>query len=414
MDVCSSERSGAGDEDLDMRPISRRALLISSAAATVAGCGAGSPPQRSERADEAEATAPRNERVPFHGAHQAGIVTPPQRHAHLLALDVHREGPGDLRDLLRALSQTAAALTTGTGAPAGQGTGEADGLDAARLTVTLGLGPSVFADDRFGLRRRAPETLRDLPAFRGDDLDPARCDGDLGVQVCCDDPQVAFAAVHALTLAAHGVATPRWTQAGFTSAPPGRTGRNLLGFRDGSRNLDPRTAADQLWLGAGAPPGMAGGTLMVVRRIRTLLDVWDATTLEQQERAIGRRKASGAPLQGGGERDAPDLARSTGGALVTPVNAHARLAAPESTGGARILRRGYNYTDGVDAATGQLDAGLVFVSFQRRLDQFVRIQQRLDTGGDALAKHLVTTGSAVFACPPGARRGGFVGEGLFA
>jgi len=398
-----------------MKPISRRTLLLTSAAATVAGCTASTdapvPPSRDT------GRLRRDEPIPFHGRHQAGITLPAQRHLHVVAFDVQREQLEDVRELLRVLSQTAAALTAGEQQPPGSSTGEADGLGTARLTVTIGLGSSLFAagnQDRFGLRARRPDDLHNLPSFRGDDLRRDLCGGDIGVQVCCDDPQVAFAAVHALTFAAHGLATPRWTQSGFLSAPAGHTGRNVLGFKDGTRNLDPGTAPDHLWLGSDAPAGLAGGTLMVVRRIRTLLDVWDATSVQQQEQAVGRRKATGAPLQGGREQDAPDLRGVPGGEPVTPLDAHVRLAAPESNGGARILRRSYNYTSGVDAATGQLDVGLIFISYQRRLDQFLRIQRRLDAGGDALAKHLVAVASAVFVCPPGCSSGGFVGEGLFA
>jgi deferrochelatase/peroxidase EfeB len=79
----------------------------------------------------------------------------------------------------------------------------------------------------------------------------------------------------------------------------------------------------------------------------------------------------------------------------------------------RILRRGYSYNDGVDPATSQIDAGLFFICFQRDpVRQFTAIQERLGVN-DALAKHLSHTSSAVFACPPGATPGGYVGARLF-
>ena len=76
---------------------------------------------------------------------------------------------------------------------------------------------------------------------------------------------------------------------------------------------------------------------MVVRRIRMLLDVWDATSIGEQEATIGRRKASGAPLGARNERTPADLnAITSDGAPVIPSDAHIRLAAASSNGGVRI------------------------------------------------------------------------------
>ncbi|MBV8463123.1 MAG: Dyp-type peroxidase, partial [Acidimicrobiales bacterium] len=93
------------------------------------------------------------------------------------------------------------------------------------------------------------------------------------------------------------------------------------------------------------------------------------------------------------------------GQLRIPVSAHVRQAAPSRNGGASLLRRGYTYTEGVDPTSGELDAGLFFVCFQRDpTAQFARIQQRLSEN-DALAAYLVATGSGVFACPAGVTGG---------
>jgi deferrochelatase/peroxidase EfeB len=99
------------------------------------------------------------------------------------------------------------------------------------------------------------------------------------------------------------------------------------------------------------------------------------------------------------------------GALAIPSDAHVRLAAASNNGGVRILRRGYNYADDIDPATGQRDEGLIFISYQRDPRQFVRLQRRL-AGHDALTKHILHVGSAIFACPPAAGPGGFVGDAL--
>lgn len=191
-----------------------------------------------------------------------------------------------------------------------------------------------------------------------------------------------------------------------------------MGFKDGTNNVrveDESEMNEHVWVQPGdGPAWMEGGTYMVVRRIQMLLDVWDATSLEGQERAIGRKKVSGAPLGQENEFDPVDLEAKEDGELVIPVDAHIRLASPDLNGGQRILRRGFSYTEPSQAGSGQLDAGLFFISFQRDPQrQFVPIQRRL-ASNDALNRHLLHTGSGVFACPPGVQPGGFIGEALFA
>ncbi len=285
--------------------------------------------------------------------------------------------------------------------------------------MTVGFGPSLF-DGRFGLADRRPEALIDLPAFPGDELDPARSGGDLCVQACADDAQVAFHAVRNLTRLAFGSATLRYLQTGFgrtASAGGGDpTPRNLLGFRDGTDNLvpDDPTAMDSfVWADDPDQPWMRGGSYLVARRIRVHLEAWDRSTLEDQERTIGRVKDSGAPLGARHEHDPVDLAAvDSFGDPVIPESAHIRVAAPSTNHGAALLRRGYSFVDGVDPTTGELDAGLYFLCFQRRpADQFVRVQTRL-AGQDALSAYVVHTGSAVFACPPGTVQGQRWGHGL--
>jgi deferrochelatase/peroxidase EfeB len=399
------------------RDVTRRRLLVSSltTAVVASGCGTVS-------TSEAPTPGEQNE-VPFHGEQQAGVATPPQRFLQLAAFDFAGERPEALSELLRAWTTSAASLAAGrraiTRTGVAEDTGEAQELPGSRLTVTLGLGPTLFerdSEDVLGLRDRRPAALEPLPAFATDALEPQRTQGDLALQICADDPQVALFALHTLTRTAHGVATLRWTQSGFR--PGGSaTPRNTLGFKDGTRNLDVtnrRQANQHLWVARGdGPAWMQNGTYMVARRVRTLLDVWDATTVEGQEAAVGRAKASGAPLGRRREHDAPDFNASRNGELVIPRDAHIRLAAPETNEGVRLLRRSYNYNDGADSATGQLDVGLAFISFQRDpRTQFVALQRKL-AAHDALSHHLLHTGGGVFACPTGCRPGGYLGEGLF-
>ena len=299
-------------------------------------------------------------------------------------------------------------------------TGEALGLPAARLTVTFGFGPSLF-DDRFGLAARRPQGLLDLPSFPGDALQPARSGGDLCVQACADDPVVAFHAVRNLARIASGRAALRWTQLGFgrTSVTSNgqQTLRNLQGFKDGTNNLREKNTDDMnrfVWVGAAEPQTwLHGGSFLVARRIRMLIETWDRSSLDDQQQTIGRSKSSGAPLTGEHEHDPVDLtARASDGTPVIPARAHIRLAGPTENHGTRILRRGFSYTDGIDPVTGELDAGLFFIAFQRDLRRgFIAIQDRL-AASDALNEYIEHTGSAVFAVPPGTTANGFVGDQL--
>ena len=400
-----------------MARVTRRTLLASAAGGGIAAAAAGG----FAVGRDGEHAAP-DQTVAFHGRNQAGIATPAQDRLHFAAFDVE-DGlrADDLRGLLRAWSQAAERMTAGR--PVGdangealappQDTGEALGLTPARLTVTFGLGPSLF-DERFGLADRCPSALRDLPPLPGDELDRSRSGGDLCVQACADDPQVAFHAVRNLARIGRGAVTVRWSQLGFgrtsSSSRAQATPRNLLGFKDGTANLkaeDVEALARHVWVGGdrpGEPSWLRGGTYLVARRIRMLIEVWDRTSLGDQEKTIGRHKASGAPL---GERD--EFATLKVDRL--PVASHVRLAAPSSNGGAALLRRGYSFTDGLDDRLGQLDAGLFFLSFQRDPEAFVRVQRQLGSH-DALNEYIKHVGSGVWAIPPGAPRGGWVGQTL--
>jgi deferrochelatase/peroxidase EfeB len=371
--------------------------------------------------------------IPFHGRHQAGIATPAQDRLHFAAFDLTTDRRSDLRDLLRSWSDAAARMCAGL--PVGDengdpdappdDTGESLGLGPARLTLTFGLGPSLFAragDDRFGLAARRPAPLVELPPFAGDALDPRRSGGDLSVQACGDDPQIVFHAVRNLARLGRGVTVLRWSQLGFgrtaSTSRAQATPRNLMGFKDGTNNLkleDADALREHVWVGGRDEPGwLRDGSYVVIRRIRMLLEVWDRSTLADQERTIGRSKLEGAPLGAVHEHDPVPLAeRGPDGGPIVPADAHIRLGGPPANGGARILRRGYSFTDGVDQQLGQLDAGLFFVSYQRDPRRFVDIQQRL-ARNDALNQYISHTGSAIFACPPGARPGSYVGAGLFA
>ncbi|MBU4465556.1 MAG: deferrochelatase/peroxidase EfeB [Actinobacteria bacterium] len=371
---------------------------------------------------------------PFFGAHQAGITTPVQDHMHFAAFDMADDATRhDLIELLQDWSYAASRITQGldisaSGAVGGSpqappdDTGEALGLPANALTITIGFGPGLFEKngvDRYGIAAQKPAELVDLPKFLGDDLVPMGSSGDLCIQACADDPQVAVHAVRNLSRIAFGRARIRWSQLGFgrtsktTSAQA--TPRNLFGYKDGTANIladDAAALDDHVWVDASdVPAWLAGGSYLVARKIRQTIEVWDRLRLAEQDRTIGRSKGEGAPLSGGSEFTDPDFAKKNGaGATLIDVRSHVRLAHQDFNNGVRILRRGYNFVDGNDDL-GALSAGLFFLSYQRSPEQFITLQRAL--AKDLLSEYLVHIGSAVFAVPPGAVRGSYVGAGLF-
>ncbi len=369
--------------------------------------------------------------VPFYGLHQAGITTAQQGRLMFAAFDLITDDAVDIARLLGTWAAMAARFASGQPVRSGDvgpdevppDTGEAADLGPYSLTTTVGFGPGMF-DDRFGLADRMPAALQPLGALPGDAvLRPEISGGDLCVQACADDPQVVFHAIRNFARAARGVATMRWSQLGFGPASATGAGqttpRNLFGFKDGTNNIhanDTDATAAHLWVdGSADQPWMVDGSYLVARKIRMHIQPWDAAPLAEQERVFGRVRTTGAPLSGGTEFTPLDLAvAAPGGGPVIDVAAHTRLASPEANGGIRILRRGYNYTDGQDNRTGLLDAGLFFISYQRDPHaQFAVLQTRLGTS-DLLNEYTTHLSSAVFACPPGLTGpGDWYGQALF-
>jgi deferrochelatase/peroxidase EfeB len=406
-------------------PYTRRRLLASAGlGAAGVGLGAGGYLIGQE---SAEANSDGGGAVPFYGEHQAGIDTPAQDRLHFAAFDLVEENPAALRELMREWTRAAAEMSAGQMvgdhndellAPP-EDTGETVGLPPSGLTVTFGFGPSLFERPRLGLGPLRPKVLKPIPPLPGDQLDPLESGGDLCIQACSDDPQVAFHAVRNLARIGRGTVVIRWSQLGFgrtaTTSRSQDTPRNLMGMKDGTNNVraeDTGAMRQFVWVSEEGPGWMIGGSYMVTRRIRMLLEIWDRAPLEDQETTIGRHKYSGAPLGGEKEFDPLDLsAENPDGTPTIPADAHVRLASP-SAGGERILRRGYSFTDGVDESVAELEAGLFFICFQRDpARQFVAIQRRLGAT-DALNEYIKHVGSAVFAIPSGAREGSYVGEGL--
>ncbi|MGB6165573.1 MAG: Dyp-type peroxidase [Pseudonocardiaceae bacterium] len=402
----------------------------------------------------ASTSSPARERTePFWGAHQSGIVTDTQQHTVLAAFDLTGTDRADLVTLLKTWTSLAGTLAQGqaptipiyappaaanqnayadaTNASTIADSVEATGLGPARLTITIGFGPGLFnagGTDRYGLAAQRPAALVDLPRFPGDQLAVGDSGGDLFLQACADDPQVAFHAVRSIARIAPDVATLRWTQLGYSPSNTGGTPRNLMGFKDGTMNSNAHPPPDldaTLWAGAEGPAWMRGGSYLVYRRIRIALEHWDRLAPSLQEQVIGRHKASGAPLGHQDEFDALDLsATDPHGKLLIPAEAHVRLAAAESNKGAVIVRRAFSFNNGTTPFTErwppwrqalEYDAGLLFLAYQKDpRTGFVPIFSQLAIT-DALNQFTTHTASAIFAIPPGATKpGDWIGQTLLA
>ena len=375
------------------------AAAAGGAVATLGGVGAGP--------GDGSGSASAREISPY-GVHQVAIEAASPKHAELVALDlVKGVDKAALGRLMRLWSTDIGALTAGRPAPGD--TAPELALGNVALTVTVGFGPHVFA-----LTGKQPRGLDELPVMSHDRLQPAWCGGDLVLLVGADDPVSVVHAVRRMVADAAPFARPVWRQTGFWNGI-GRdgkpvTGRNLFGQVDGSGNPAPGTPEFEQTVWSDEPGWFAGGTTLVVRRIKLNLDTWDELTRSEQERAVGRKLSTGAPLTGAAEHDDLELEkRDADGRLVIAENAHARLSHHSTNDGRRIFRKGLNYVHDTGATR---ESGLIFLSYQADIaGQFLPLLARLNAA-DALNEWTTTIGSAVFALPPGFQPGDWLGRGL--
>lgn len=437
-DASSGTSSTSGTEEQGRtRGISRRRLFTTAGFAGLAGiAGAGIGGLAVHAAENKDKSDPTSLVYPFRGEHQQGITTPAQDNMYTAAFDITTDDVDDLKDMLTSWTSASEQMCAGEligGEPNAnpkavpRDTGEAWDYPVGGLTITFGFGKGLFVDgggkDRFGLKAKMPDVIKEgMPKFANEALRSEQSDGDLLVQVCSNDAQVCVHAIRNLTRIGFGTVRLRWGQIGYgrtsSTSTDQDTPRNLFGFKDGTQNIksDETDALDKdVWVTDG---WMAGGSYFVARKIHMYLEVWDRVILEEQEDVIGRDKRYGAPLSvedpsDDHEFDDVDYTARRGGKLAVPADSHVAVVAPEHNKGHRMLRRGYNYTDGNDSL-GRLNAGLFFIAYSKDpREGFYPILKKM-TEKDAMTEYLQHQASALFAVPGGIREGdSMVGQRLF-
>lgn len=385
--------------------------------------------KQGEQVTDAPVSDKTQERQSFYGAHQAGIVTPRPAAGMIASFHVLAKTPEDVERLFKTLSSRIAFLMKG-GTPA-QLDDKLPPSDSGllgpvvppdNLTMTVSLGSSFF-DQRDWLLPHKPARLSRMKAFRNDALDADLCHGDLALQICSNTPDTNIHALRDILKNLPDLMVLRWKQEGSVPVLPPKpdgsheSARNFLGFRDGSANPDANKAElmDKIvWVPKeGDEPAWAhGGTYQAVRIIRNFVERWDRTPLGEQERIIGRKKATGSPFGGHTEHDVPDYSKDPEG-TVTPLDAHIRMANKRtaSSDANLILRRPFNYSNGV-SKSGQLEQGLLFICYQADLEKgFITVQNQLN--GEPLEEYIKPIGGGFFFTPPGpSDESDFVGRTL--
>ena len=357
-----------------------------------------------------------NQAIPFYGKCQSGITTPIQRQVYFAVLDLATEDLETIRGIFKSWTTYIARMMQGELVEAYKSntmlpptdTGEAVGMGTERLTITVGVSPSFL--EKLNLSSKKLPELEDLPKFARDQLQEAFTGGDICIQACAEDAQVAFHAVRNLLRKGREHLTLKWSQTGYAAiTSQGSTPRNLFGFKDGTANVTSQDDFDRvIW--CDQDNWMKNGTYLIVRRVQMHLETWDRTSLKEQENTFGRHRDSGAPLGAVDEFDPVDLElKDDKGNLVIPEDCHVRLAKEV---GEEIYRRAFSYANGIDPRTGQFDAGLLFISFQKDPQQFIKVQKNLGTK-DKLNEYITHVGSGLFAILPGVEEGGYLGQSLF-
>jgi deferrochelatase/peroxidase EfeB len=397
----------------------------------------------------------------------AGILNRPPAHALVFALTLTTGDPATTRaalehlrelqhrELRSDLDETTA--TSDKAVPSAE-TGElgfVDGYDRSFLTITIGLGKRAF--ELLGVAPdEHPQDLVPIPWQQLGDTPVKADNGDVLVQVCSDAVYINEHVLRRVQEELSDVFSLTWAVQGHQryNSRQGRVsrteGRALIGFLDGTSNLDPRRAADDAALvfvdptavpgyptlpqpgqpnaygqpqGPQFPPDLRdrpghepdwtrNGTYCVVRASTIDHAHWDRESLGTQEHVIGRFKVSGASLDlsdDDGQLDQPPAFATNPADVRVPINAHVRKANPRTPDDLprRVFRRGYPL---IDASVDELRRGLIFICFARSIStQFEFITRAWLTndnfpspgaGSDPLRSYEQVLSGGYFFVPP--------------
>jgi putative iron-dependent peroxidase len=196
------------------------------------------------------------------------ILTPLTEAAIFLVLTVDPGGEETVRDLLSDVAGLSRSV--GFRIPDGE------------LACVAGIG-AEFWDRLFGAPR--PAALHPLPEIAGTRHQTVTTPGDLFFHLRARRMDLCFELASKLTGRLAGQARVVDEVHGFKYFDE----RDLMGFVDGTENPTGPAAAAAVLIGD-EDPDFAGGSYVIVQKYLHDLDSWNAISVEEQERAIGRTK----------------------------------------------------------------------------------------------------------------------------
>ncbi len=160
-------------------------------------------------------------------------------------------------------------------------------LEAA-LSCVVGFGAEVWP--RLFPATAPPPLLHPFAPISGARHDAPATPGDVVFHIRAARPDLCFELATQILARLRGAVTPVDEAQGFRFFDF----RDLLGFVDGTENPTGPAAAEAALIGGDDP--FAGGSYLVVQRYLHDLDAWNAVSVEEQGRIVGRDKLSNVEL----------------------------------------------------------------------------------------------------------------------
>ncbi len=220
--------------------------------------------------------------------------------AHFIVLGI---APGqEAADKVRAFFGNAAGLVRSVGRRQSED----------RLSMVVGIGAKAW-DRLFGQPR--PAGLHPFKALRGDKHQAPSTPGDILLHIRAMNERMCFELNMQIMRALEGAVQPVDEVHGFRYFDA----RAMVGFVDGVENPDGREAWEATLIGD-EDPAFAGGSYVIVQKYLHDMTAWNAISIEEQERVIGRTKLEDVEL-------ADDI---------KPANSHVALNVVEDDNGDQL------------------------------------------------------------------------------